>query len=264
MIDIHHHCLPGVDDGPREIAESAQMCAMAADEGIDTIVVTPHVLRGRWPRLPIAELQSRLDALRDAVGEKPRLLLGSEYFFAHDMIEVLRAGESIVPLAGSRYVLLELPANSVPPLLEQPLYRAQLEGWIPVIAHPERNIVFQRHPEMLASLVTHGARVQVTATSLTGLFGRAARAAAEAFLRRRLVHFVATDAHDLARRPPQMRDARAALEHVVGADVARALLVDNPRAVVENSALPWDPDVTDGPRDGFFTRLRSFFRTRQA
>ena len=263
MIDIHHHCLPGVDDGPREMAESVEMCAMAAEEGIETIIVTPHVLRGRWRGMSTTELMSRVDALRSATNDTPHLLLGSEYFFAHDMMEVLRAGQSIAPLAGSRFVLLELPANSVPPMIEQPLYRAQLEGWIPVIAHPERNLVFQQNPELLASLVTHGARTQITATSLTGAFGSKARAAAEAFLRRRLVHFVASDAHDLTRRPPRIREAARVLEELVGAEIAQALLVANPAAVVENRSLPWDPDVADAPAHGFFTRLRSFFAPRQ-
>jgi protein-tyrosine phosphatase len=263
MIDIHHHCLPGVDDGPRDLSESVEMSAMAAEEGIDTIIVTPHVLRGRWRRLNTTELMSRVDALRAATNDTPHLLLGSEYFFSHDMTEVLRAGQSIAPLAGSRFVLLELPANSVPPLLEQPLYRAQLEGWIPVIAHPERNLVFQKHPELLASLVTHGARVQLTATSLTGAFGSAAQAAAEGFLRRRLVHFVATDAHDMSRRPPRIREATRVLEQLVGEEIAMALLVSNPAAVIANRTLPWDPDVADEPTHGFFTRLRSFFAPRQ-
>src|SRR5215213_1100187 len=117
MIDIHHHCLPGVDDGPHELAEAVEMCRISAAEGIGTIVATPHVLRGRWPVFSPLELEAKLNRLRDAVGDSPRLLLGSEYFFAHDMADILHTGTSIVPLAGSRYVLLELAANNVPPML---------------------------------------------------------------------------------------------------------------------------------------------------
>ena len=62
------------------------------------------------------------------------------------MVEVLASGKSIVPLANSKYVLFELTANAVPPMLEQPLYRAQLEGWTPILAHPERNLVLQARP----------------------------------------------------------------------------------------------------------------------
>lgn len=258
MIDIHHHCLPGVDDGPRDLAEAADLCAMAAAEGIETIVATPHVLRGRWPVFSRQELVQRTEELRARVNDTPRLLVGSEYFFGHDMPEVLQSGTAILPLAGSRYILLELAANSVPPLLEQPFYRAQLDGWIPVIAHPERNTVFQARPDVLAFLIGHGAKVQVTATSLTGAFGAEAKKAAETFLRLRMVHFIATDAHNTSKRPPVVKDAIEALRSVAGDEMTAALTVENPRAVVENRPLPYDPEPLEEAPAGFFTRLRSF------
>lgn len=236
---------------------------MAAAEGIETIIATPHVLRGRWTQFTRAELEERIAELRDRVGDSPRLLLGSEYFFAHDMADVLRVGEAIIPLAGSRYVLMELAANSVPPMMEQPLYRVQLDGWIPIIAHPERNRVFQSRPELLEAMIHHGARVQVTATSLTGAFGPEARAAAETFLRRRLVHFIATDAHNTTKRPPKMKAALAALMEVAGEQLAMALTRENPLAVAENRGLPWDFEPEEAPKSGFFTRLRSFFSTHR-
>ena len=262
MIDIHHHCLPDVDDGPREWDEAVAMCRMAADEGIETIVATPHVLRGRWRTAPIAELEARIATLRDKVGEAPRLLLGSEYFFAHDVAEVLRDGNAIVPLAGSRYILIELASNNVPPLLDQPLYRMQLEGWVPIIAHPERNIVLQSKPELLASLIEIGARLQITAGSLTGEFGGAAQRAAEAWVAGGLVHFMATDAHNTTKRPPKARAAIAALRAIAGDTVADALIRGNPAAVVENRRLEYEPEPHLRPTHGFFTRLRAFFGPR--
>jgi len=259
MIDLHHHCLPDVDDGPREWDEAVAMCRMAAEEGIETIVATPHVLRGRWKAFSIPELEARIEELQSRVGETPRLLLGSEYFFAHDVVEVLNARNAIVPLAGSRYVLIELASNSVPPMIEQPIYRMELEGWIPILAHPERNLVFQTRPDVLAELLAHGVKTQITATSLTGDFGPQARRAAETFLRRGLVHFVATDAHNTTKRMPRIREAMATLEELVGSDVADALTRRNPLAVLENTTLSYDPDPVPEPESGFFTRLRSFF-----
>jgi protein-tyrosine phosphatase len=262
LIDIHHHCLPEVDDGPKEWDEAVAMCRMAAEEGIEDIVATPHVLRGLWRTAPVDELQTRIATLREKAGDTPRLHLGSEYFFAHDVAEVLKAGNAIVPLAGSRYVLFELAANSVPPLLEQPLYRMQLDGWVPVIAHPERNIVFQAHPGLLGQLIAHGARVQLTAGSLTGAFGPEARKASEAFLRREMVHFLATDAHNTTKRAPRVREAIAVLRDLAGDEVAEALTVGNPRAVVENRALEYEPEPETEEPPGFFARFRAFFASK--
>src|SRR5512142_1490099 len=115
MIDIHHHCLPAVDDGPRDWPEAVEMCAASAEEGIETIVVTPHVLRGRWRPVSHADLNAKIEELRVRTNDTPHLLLGSEYFFAHDMPEVLRGGTSVIPLAASRAVLVEFASNAVPP-----------------------------------------------------------------------------------------------------------------------------------------------------
>lgn len=260
MIDIHHHCLPGVDDGPRELAEAVDLCHAAREEGVETIVATPHVLRGRWRTFTPAELKHKLDALRDAVGAAPNLILGSEYFFGHDMAEVLKAGDRVVPLANGRYVLVEFTANAVPPLIEQPFYRLQLEGWVPIIAHPERNLVFQSNPQLLAKLIEHGARTQITAASLLGDFGIEAQRVSEAWLGQGLVHLVASDAHNLTKRPPRVRAALEVLRQIAGEHVAEALTRTNPLAVVENRALPYDPEPRPTvEKSGFFRRLGRFF-----
>jgi protein-tyrosine phosphatase len=261
VIDIHHHILPDVDDGPREWDEAVEMCRASLAEGIDTIVATPHVLRGRWRNYSPLELQARLDELRKRAGsDAPRLLLGSEYFFSHDVVETLASGHAIVPLAGSRYVLIELAANSVPPMFEQPLYRMQLDGWTPILAHPERNLVFQNHPELLAAFIGHGAKTQVTLGSLTGDFGPEAKRCAVDLLRNQMVHFVATDAHNMGKRPPRVAAASAVLRELAGDAVAEALMTRNPLAVVEKRPLEFDPEPVFEAKGGFLTRLRSFLR----
>lgn len=260
MIDLHHHCLPGVDDGPRSWDEAVELCGVAAEEGIETIVATPHVLRGRWRRVPRAELQSLLDELRARTNDTPHLLLGSEYFFAHDMNETLAAGTSIIPLGESRAVLVELASHAVPPMLEQPLHRAQLDGWTIVLAHPERNLVLQSKPELMVSLVQLGVRMQVTAASFTGGFGEDARRAANTWLRAGLLHVVATDAHSVGKRPPRIREARARVAEIAGEHAAEALFVENPRAILADRTLAWEPEVSYPTRaEGVIARLRKLF-----
>ncbi|HEY2325472.1 MAG TPA: CpsB/CapC family capsule biosynthesis tyrosine phosphatase [Thermoanaerobaculia bacterium] len=259
MIDIHHHCLPGVDDGPRDLEQAVDLCRLAAEDGIETIVATPHVLRGRWQNTSRAALEQKLAELQDAVGASPRLLLGSEYFFAHDMNEALQNG-SIVPLADSRYVLVELASHAVPPLLEQPLYQARLAGWTTVIAHPERNLVFQSKPELLASLVANGTKTQITAGSLLGDFGPEAQQCACEWIEREMVHFVASDSHNTTKRPPRMREAVAAIRQIAGDRVADALTRANPAAVVENHGLEYDPEPKPAPKRRVLDRLAKFWK----
>ncbi|HWS71393.1 MAG TPA: CpsB/CapC family capsule biosynthesis tyrosine phosphatase [Thermoanaerobaculia bacterium] len=257
MIDIHHHCLPGIDDGPRELAEAVALCRRAADEGVETIVATPHVLRGRWQNTSRAKLESLIEALREQVGAYPRLVLGSEYFFAHDMTEVLASGNAIIPINDSRYVLVEFAAHSVPPLIEQAFYRVQLEGWTPIVAHPERNLVFQSKPELLSTLVRLGARTQVTCGSLLGDFGPEARAAGTQWVREGLVHFLASDAHNLGKRPPRVRESLVVLRDLVDESIVEALTRGNPQAVIEGRPLVYEPDIADTPPQSRARRIFS-------
>ena len=233
---------------------------MAADDGIETIVATPHVLRGRWQNTSRPVLEDIAAKLRDRVGPSPRILLGSEYYFAHDIADVLASGNAIIPLAGSRYVLIEFAAHSVPPMVEQPFYRLQLDGWTPIIAHPERNDVFQWKPDLLATLVRLGAKTQITAASLLGDFGDAAKASAFDWIGAGLVHAVASDAHNTRRRPPRMREAFAAVRDAAGESVANALFTVNPRAIVEARPLPYDPEPRHAePKRGLLTRMAKLF-----
>jgi protein-tyrosine phosphatase len=261
VIDIHHHCLPGVDDGPRNVAEAVDLCRMAAEDGIDTIVATPHVLRGRWQNNSPAALAQSLDELRSALGDHPRLLLGSEYFFAHDMTELLSSADcAIVPLAGSKYVLVEFASHAVPPLVEQPFYRARLAGWTPIIAHPERNVVFQSKPELLESLINVGAKTQVTASSLTGDFGSDAKRCATEWIERGMVHILASDAHNRTKRPPRMTAAAAIVSELAGADVADALTRRNPAAVIEGRGFEYDPEPQPPRKRGLLASLSKLWK----
>ena len=263
MIDIHHHCLPGVDDGPRDWAEAVDLCAMARDAGIETIVATPHVLRGRWQNTSRAKLEGLAETLREKTGNNPRILLGSEYFFGHDMPEVLRTSGGIIPLAGSRYVLVEFAAHAIPPLVEQPFYHAQLEGWTPIIAHPERNSVFQAKPELLRRLIELGARTQVTCDSVTGGFGPEAEKASLEWITSGLVHIMSTDAHNTGRRPPRVQAAIERVQEVAGARVAEYLTRSNPAAVIEGRGLVWEPEPQVARRGGFLRRVRELFGHRE-
>ncbi len=263
MIDIHHHCLPAVDDGPREMAEAVEMCRMSRDSGIETIVATPHVLRGRWQNTSRHKLESVLDALREQTGDSPRIILGSEYFFAHDMGEVLRTNGGIIPLANSRYVLVEFATQAIPPLIEQPFYQVQLDGWTPIIAHPERNDVFRAKPELLARLIQLGAKTQITCDSVTGHFGPEAERAALEWITDGLVHIMSTDAHNTGRRPPRVAAAIERVREIAGAEVAEHLTRSNPAAVIEGRGLVWEPEPAIAKRGGLLKRVRELFGHRE-
>ncbi|MEO8429909.1 MAG: CpsB/CapC family capsule biosynthesis tyrosine phosphatase [Acidobacteriota bacterium] len=241
MIDLHFHCLPGIDDGPDDWDESVALCRAAAAQGTTTIIATPHVLRGPWvnddPELRDA-LIAELNAL---LGGTPEILPGCEYFLSADAVELVERGRWS-PLTGlnrTGYLLVELPSGEVPPHTGALFHELALLGVTPVLAHPERNRPLSEAPDRLEELIERGARVQLTAGSFLGDFGPAASEASEEMLRRGLVHLVASDAHSLDRRPPRLAAARRHVQKTLGEAAASGLFEDNPRAVLLSQPLPW-------------------------
>jgi protein-tyrosine phosphatase len=249
MIDLHCHVLPGIDDGPRTLEEAVEMCRLAAAGGCEALVATPHQRKGDWwncDRAPLAALRRRL---QEAVGPRPRILLGGEIRVdARLLSEMLAlrpeppepedAGQGPLPLAGSPYLLLEFgPEAGLEPAAEL-VHELAVAGWRPVLAHPEFIHWMAAAPASVAHLVSLGALAQVTAMSLTGDFGRRAQADASRLLEMGLAHFVASDAHDPRRRPPGLRRAWETISARWGEEAARELLVDNPRAVIAGLPLP--------------------------
>jgi protein-tyrosine phosphatase len=143
----------------------------------------------------------------------------------------------LTSLNRSRYLLVEFPPGYVSPGAAGTFHELVIMDRVPVIAHPERNLVFARDLGKLAALVEKGALAQVTAGSLTGDFGRSARTAAFEMLRGGLAHLVASDAHSPEQRPPRMAAAREAVRKELGAEAEERLFVKNPEAVVRSEPV---------------------------
>lgn len=232
MIDVHFHCLPGIDDGPRTWDEAVALCRAAARDGTTHVVATPHVLREPWMNESRGERQALVDELNSRLQGDPLVLPGCEYYFSSDAVELWEMGR-LGPLTGlneSTHLLIEFSAREVPKRARSLIHELVVAGVTPVIAHPERNLVFASDLGELALLVERGAKTQVTAASITGEFGSSAQSCAERILDAGLAHVVASDAHSVAKRPPGLSRAEAAVRVRWGAESARQLFVTNPAA----------------------------------
>ncbi len=241
MIDLHFHCLPGIDDGPKTWDEATALCRAAADEGTDTVVATPHVFRDNWINEDPSVRDRLLLRLNTLLGGRPSVLAGCEYYFSTDIVQLVERGRwsPLTRLNRSRYLLIEFPPNEVPAAAEAVFHELSLLEVTPVVAHPERNAVLAQDPDRLERLVARGGVVQLTAGSLLGDFGRGCRSACEAFFRRGLVHLVASDAHSIERRPPRLAQARALVRHEWGDEVEMGLFDANAQALLTSEPLPW-------------------------
>lgn len=215
------------------------LCRAAAAAGTTTIVATPHVLRDGWANESPLVRDGLIARLNDLLGGTPAVLPGCEYYFADDALEVLERGADgpLTPLNRGRYLLVEFPPGFVHPGAEGILHEMVVAGTIPVIAHPERNLVLARDPERMERLLATGALAQVTAGSLVGDFGRAARRAAWGMLEEGLAVLVASDAHNLRKRTTRMGEARRLVAAELGEDEAARLFDVNPERVLKSEEL---------------------------
>jgi protein-tyrosine phosphatase len=241
MIDLHFHCLPGIDDGPDDWIEAVELCQAAAAEGTRTIVATPHVLRGGWVNDDPDVRDGLVLHLNTLLGGEPKVLAGCEYFLSPEAPDLLEMGRWS-PLTGlnrTRFLLVELPSGEIPAKTGSIFHELELLGVTPVLAHPERNRELVESPSKLGALVGRGALTQITAGSLLGDFGAAALAACQEFFRLGLVNLVASDAHSLDRRPPRLAAARKEVRGTWGEDAEYGLFEANPRALLLSETPPW-------------------------
>lgn len=232
LVDIHCHLLPGVDDGPRDLATALAMARVMAADGVTTVVVTPHQLgayaqnRGPIVRERTAELQQALDAAEIPLAVLP----GGDVRIEDNLPRRIVAGDALTLGDHDRHVLLELPHELYFPI-DGLLRTLARDGMVGILSHPERNAGLLARPELAAELVDAGCLMQVTAGSFGGAFGSASQGMAEWMLAEGLVHFVATDAHGVKSRRPRLRRAFERVAELADEATAIDLCCTNPAAV---------------------------------
>lgn len=264
MYDLHCHLLPGIDDGPADIATSLAMARMAAADGITEVACTPHIYPGLYEnnatgiRKAIASLRQVLEA----EGISLKLHQGADVHLAPELAEGIRA-DRVPTLAGSRYLLLEPPHHVAPPRFEESVFQLMTAGFIPVITHPERLSWVEDHYPVFVRLASRGAWMQITSGALTGRFGKRPHYWAERFVSEGHAMILATDAHDPRRRPPLLAEGRDAAAGLVGKVEAEHMVVTRPAGVVADVApgtLPSmlsasHPQLVSQPRTTLVSRL---------
>jgi protein-tyrosine phosphatase len=239
VIDLHSHILWGLDDGARTLDDSLEMARMAAAAGTTDIVASPH--SNNEYRFDPELVESRIAELQAAAGDSIRIHFGCDFHLTMENVEAALAAPDRFSIAHRGYLLVEF-ADFVIPRTTPEIFRRLLgAGMRPIVTHPERNpLLVKRIPE-LAQWVNLGCLMQVTAASLDGRFGREAKATAETMMRQGLVHVLASDAHDAKHRPPVLDGAWELVNKEYGAETARLLLEENPRAILAGVALPAGP-----------------------
>ncbi|PAD35269.1 tyrosine-protein phosphatase [Terribacillus saccharophilus] len=242
MIDIHCHILPGMDDGARTLDDSIEMARAAVAQGIHTIVATPHHKNNQFNNFR-EDILLQVDKLNRVLHEKQiplEILPGQETRIYGDLIEDLGTQEILPVNSSSPYILIELPTSSVPKYTKKILYDLQLEGFTPIIVHPERNTELISNPEKLYDFIKSGVLSQVTAASLVGKFGKKIKKFSLEIVQSNLSHFIASDAHNVLSRGFVMEEALFEVEKLFGSDTVYTFM-ENANKVIKGETIIGDP-----------------------
>ena len=248
MIDLHCHILPGLDDGAQSLDEAVEMARIAEKDGIEKIVATPHLFRNNYMHEDLSIIEEKRKELNKTLkvdNIHVEILSGAEVHVSHNLIDEIRKNRNYLVLNKSGYMFVEFPSEHVFSGVQKLFFELMQEDIIPVIAHPERNSVFVRHPSLLYELIQMGAAVQANRGSFLGIYGKKTEEAVLHFLELNLIHFIASDGHNTRSLVPRISEAVMRVETEVGSERARALVVDNPKAVLEDRELPFFPEAVN-------------------
>lgn len=240
MYDIHCHILYGVDDGADSLSEAVEMLRRAYEGGTVAVAATPHsnvpkLYENSWN----SGLEKKLEELRKALEHANiplELYRGQEIFCCGSFIEKLKSGE-LITLNGSRYPLVEFRFDERAEDVYKKLGLLIAEGYVPVVAHPERYRFVAESPEAAKRLKAMGCLLQINKGSILGKFGAEVKAIAHTILSKELACAVASDGHSPYMRTPFLADVHEAISERYSADYADVLLSDNPKAIL-NDKLP--------------------------
>jgi protein-tyrosine phosphatase len=249
-----------VDDGARTLDESIAIARQFLSEGVEVVAATPHLdpLNGRGIAAP--EVRERVQSLQQAL-EDARVPLsvraGTELFLTPDAA-VIVAEDRACCLGDSPYVLVEvsLRESSRPLYLDDAIFRLQLKGYCPILAHPERYGWVQRDPAALDGLLERGLLLQLTAPALLGEYGRKIQQTSETLLARNAYALAASDRHHPG-ATRSLADTYRRIEQLCGEQAAALVLSANPRRVIEGEVPEPVTSVRTGAEGG--SRWSRFF-----
>jgi len=238
MIDFHSHIIPEIDDGSRSIEETMLLLEEAEKAGFTKIISTSHYLEKHYEFNESSRKQF-LEMLKIGVSNLKldlELYLGSEIYTSYDIIEILKEQKAST-INGTNYVLIELPMQSELPNLKNVIYELLGNGYIPVIAHPERYSYVKENPNWLLDYIELGVLFQANYGSIIGMYGKEAQKTVKLLLKHDMIHFLGSDVHRPKTIYTKMPEILQELQKVLERDKLKKLTKINPQLVLDNETI---------------------------
>lgn len=233
MIDMHCHILPGVDDGAQTRKDVQTLLQMEYDDGVRTLVLTPHYRKEMFE--PDKRLvKQRFEYIKKEIaqmGLDMEVFLGCEYHANADMIKDLKLNPHF-RINGSLYVLVEFSGLHAYRSIREWIYQLIISGFRPIVAHVERYPEVMKDIKRVKELIDMGAYMQVSSSAVTGEDGLITKLQVKGLLKKGLVHFVGSDAHNATDRAPNMKKCAEYIAKKIDYAYAKNIFVNNPRKIL--------------------------------
>ena len=243
MIDIHSHIVFDVDDGPKTIEDSRALLEESYHQGVRTIISTSHRRKGMFetPEAKIEENFKQVQELAKEIADDLTILYGAEIYYTSDILDKLEQGK-IPRLADSQYALIEFSMITPYKEIHTALSNVLRLGVTPVVAHIERYHCLENDEKKVRDLINMGCYTQINSSSVLKpkLFGdtyKFMKKRAQFFLEKDLVHFVASDMHNLDPRPPYMQEAYQIISKKYGKSHAEQLFRKNQELLLRSEYI---------------------------
>lgn len=196
VTDMHSHLLPGIDDGSKDADMSENLVRGLLDLGYSKFITTPHVMASLYPnkRTTIESACNELNRVFSVRGLQVPLRAAAEYMLDEGIDELLDRKEPLLTLHGN-LVLVEVSFASPPLHLKEILFNLQINGYQPVLAHPERYAFYHHSPRQLVELKEAGCLFQANLLSFSGYYGASVRDSAQFLAKKNLIDLLGTDLH---------------------------------------------------------------------
>lgn len=238
MIDIHNHLLYGLDDGARTIEETKQMIDISHQDGITSIIFTPHYIHNK-NNYNLIQMQTKFDEIKkwvEALEPPIKLYLGHEAFLDETLIEDLVKGKCKT-LAGSRYILVEFYKRTPYSVVRNLLFQIELNGFVPIIAHCERLVQNKEDLKLLLSLKEKGCLIQINAGTILKPDNRWQKRWLYKLIKNKTISFISSDAHNLDTRKPGLKLTYNLIAKKFGEQIAQDIFVNNPNQIILNQEI---------------------------
>lgn len=243
MIDIHAHILYGVDDGPSTLDEALKIIELAYNEGIRTIVATPHINHPQnyHQNQPIRVVFEKLKEEVSLIYPDLQLFLGCELYITSDFLRLFQDKNSLFTMAETGYILIEFDSLVDANVIFNTVHELKIRKYKPIIAHIERYPALVGHTAIVNELRQQGAYIQVTGSSIMGSKGTVIAEYLKKLIGLGYVDFIATDAHDTIKRVPMLKKVNLYLTHTFGYEVVKKLMIANPQNLLEDKEIGENP-----------------------